>query len=148
MRNLLDSSMVSRERRRVKHLIKQEKIVAIQHSLYSSYPCLFPSIFNVILLWVTRRSMVLYTSQITNSLNYSLFALQLGGFVVGFVCSSPPPPFLPCKLASYQPAVKIASGIHQMRVFNLQSSWSPACTKPISNRQALFSQMVSSSLKI
>lgn len=37
--------------------------------------------------------MVLYTSQITNSLNYSLFALQLGGFVVGFVCSSPPPLF-------------------------------------------------------
>lgn len=70
--------------------------------------------------------MVLYTSQITNSLNYSLFALQLGGFVVGFVFSSPPLPptplLLPCKLASYQPAVKIASGIHQMRVFNLQSS--------------------------
>jgi len=60
-------------------------------------------------------------------------ALDLWGFF--------PPFFLRCKLTNYQPAVKIASGIHQMQVFILKSSWSPACTEPISRRQAYQSRV-------
>lgn len=88
---------------------------------------------------------ILCTSPNTDSLNYSLFALQLGGFGVCFGFGLPPF-FLPCKLASYLPAVKIASGIHHMQVFSLKSSWSPVCTESTSRRQGLFWQMASLSV--
>lgn len=146
MRNQLGNSMVGGEKRQVKHLIEQKTVAAIAHSLHPSHPHLLSRVFlRLHFLPVSWRNTVC-TSPITDSLNYSLFALQLGGFVLCFGFGFFLPLFLPCKLTSYQPAVKIASGIHQMQVFCLKS-WSPAGIEPISRSQALLWQMASLSVK-
>lgn len=81
MRNLHGNSMVGGERKTVKYLMEQKTMTAIQHSWHPSHPHLLPSIFSRLYFTSIMKKHILCASAITDSLNYSLFSLQLGGFM-------------------------------------------------------------------